>query len=68
MDRYQYPQFGVNALNLTMTIDFQVLFVDRDNLEILLEDINHQKKILKEQGITIDGRHYSVEFLGKNQS
>lgn len=51
-----------------MTIDFQFLFVDRDNLKILLEDINHQKKILKEQGITIDGRHYSVEFLGKNQS
>lgn len=38
-----------------MTIDFQFLFVDRDNLKILLEDINHQKKILKEQGITIDG-------------
>lgn len=51
-----------------MTIDFQFLFVDRDNLKILLEDINHQKKTLKEQGITIDGRHYSVEFLGKNQS
>ena len=51
-----------------MSIDFRLLFVDRDNLKILLEDINHQKKILKEQGITIDGRHYSVEFLGKNQS
>ena len=51
-----------------MTIDFQFLFVERDNLKILLEDINHQKKILKEQGITIDGTHYSVEFLGKNQS
>ncbi|XP_066025915.1 uncharacterized protein [Pocillopora verrucosa] len=30
---------------------------------ILLKDINHQKKILKEQGITVDGRHYTVEFL-----
>ena len=54
MDQYQYPQFGVNALNWKMSIDFRLLFVDRDNLKILLEDINHQKKILKEQGITID--------------
>lgn len=36
---------------------------DRDNLKILFEDINHQKKILKEKGMTVDGRHYTVEFL-----
>ncbi|CAH3163324.1 unnamed protein product, partial [Pocillopora meandrina] len=36
---------------------------DRDNLKIHLEDINHQKKILKEKGMIVDGRHYTVEFL-----
>jgi len=36
---------------------------NRDNLKILLKDVNNQKKVLKEEGIFIDGRHCTVEFL-----
>lgn len=38
----------------------------RENLKILLKDINHQKKLLKENGIVIDGKHYHVQFVGKS--
>lgn len=37
----------------------------RENLKILLEDVNNQKKQLKEEGISVDGKHFSVEFVGK---
>ena len=42
-----------------------VLFTFRENLKILLEDVNAQKKRLKEEGILVDGKHFSVEFVGK---
>ncbi|XP_068738440.1 uncharacterized protein [Montipora capricornis] len=35
---------------------------NRDNLKLLIKDINSQKKILKERGLTVDGRHYSLHF------
>ena len=54
------------AENKHAVIDF-FLFVYRDNLKILLNDVNHQKKILKEEGIIIDGIELNVEFLGKNR-
>ena len=38
----------------------------RENLKILLKDINDQKKLLKENGIVIDGKHYHVQFVGKS--
>ena len=36
----------------------------RENLEILVKDINAQKRILKEEGLTVDGTHYSLRFTG----
>ena len=42
-----------------------VLFTLRENLTILLEDVNDQKKRLKEEGVLVDGKHFSVEFVGK---
>lgn len=32
---------------------------------MLLKDVNQQKKVLKEKGIHVDGKHYGVEFIGK---
>lgn len=32
--------------------------------EILLEDVNNQRKQLKEEGISVDGKHFSPEFVG----
>ena len=40
-------------------------FLWRDNLKILLEDINNQKKILKDNGIDVDDKHYQVQFVGR---
>ena len=40
------------------------LFVDKDNLKMLINDVNHQTKLLKENGIVVDGRHYNVQFPG----
>ncbi|XP_044181665.1 uncharacterized protein LOC122962570 [Acropora millepora] len=33
-----------------------------ENLKLVLKDINRQKKTLKERGLTVDGRHYSIYF------
>jgi len=38
----------------------------RKSLKVLLSDINRQKRKLKEEGITIDGKFYNIEFLGKD--
>ncbi|XP_027044169.1 uncharacterized protein LOC113672090, partial [Pocillopora damicornis] len=35
----------------------------RDNLKILLEDLNNQKKILKDNGIDVDDKLYQVQFV-----
>lgn len=45
-----------------------VLFTIRENLKILLKDVNDQKKRLKQEGISVDGKHFSVEFVGKSHS
>ena len=42
------------------------LLVCRENLKILLAEVNQQKKALKEKGICVDGKHHSVEFVGKS--
>ncbi|CAH3155522.1 unnamed protein product, partial [Pocillopora meandrina] len=34
-----------------------------DNLKILLEDLNNQKKILKDNGIDVDDKLYQVQFV-----
>lgn len=39
-------------------------FLCRDNLKILLEDLNSQKRILKDNGIDVDNKHYQVQFVG----
>ena len=36
----------------------------RENIKLLIKDINSQKKIFKERGLTVDGRHYSLHFTG----
>ena len=36
----------------------------RENLKVLLNDVNEQKKVLKETGIFVDGKHHNVEFVG----
>ena len=36
-----------------------------DNLKILLEDLNNQKKILKDNGIDVDNKLYQVQFVGR---
>jgi hypothetical protein len=37
----------------------------RNHLKKLLQDLNLQKRILKKNGITVDGKHWQVEFKGK---
>ena len=44
---------------------FVSLIILRENLKVLLKDVNQQKKVLKEEGIHVDGKHYDVEFIGK---
>ena len=39
-------------------------FLCRDNLKILLKDLNNQK-ILKDNGIVVDDKHYQIEFVGR---
>ena len=51
--------FG-NDRGISIIIDY---FSWRENLKILLKDINHQKKLLKVYGIVIDGKHYHVQFV-----
>lgn len=36
---------------------------NRENLKVLLKDVNQQKKALKEKGIHVDGKHHDVEFI-----
>lgn len=36
---------------------------NRENLKILLKDLNEQKRIIKEQGIIVDGIKYNVDFV-----
>ena len=40
-------------------------FSCRENLKILLKDVNEQKKCIKENGIIVDGTHHGVQFVGK---
>jgi len=40
-------------------------FLCRDNLKILREDLNNQKKILKDNRIVGDDKHYQVQFVGR---
>ena len=39
-------------------------FLTRENLKLLVQNINRQKMMLKEGGITVDGKHYDVQFTG----
>ena len=36
----------------------------RDDLKKLLRNLNKQKEKLKKMGITVDGKHYRVQFKG----
>lgn len=40
-------------------------FSCRENLKILLKDVNEQKKCIKENGIIVDRTHHGVQFVGK---
>ena len=40
-------------------------FLWRENPKLLLEDLNNQKKILKDNGIDLDDKHYQVQFVGR---
>ena len=42
-----------------------LFFFCRENLKILLKDVNEQKRCLKENGIVVDGTHHEVQFVGK---
>ena len=44
---------------------FVPLLIHRENLKVLLKDVNQQKKALKEKGIHVVGKHHDVEFIGK---
>ncbi|XP_031560729.1 uncharacterized protein LOC116296785, partial [Actinia tenebrosa] len=35
---------------------------DRNDLKELLQDLNHQKRALKKDGLHVDGKHWQVEF------
>ena len=50
---------------LLCLLEYYIFFFCRDNLKILLEDLNNQKKILKENGIAVDDKHYQVQFVGR---
>lgn len=36
----------------------------RENLKKLIVNVNKQKDVLKKNGITVDGMHYTVKFKG----
>ena len=75
--RPTYRPYNISVSNTThYSLDYKfvkeiLFFIDikflRENLKILLRDVNDQKKVLKEEGITVDGTHYGVEFVGKIQ-
>ena len=37
---------------------------NRSELKKLIVHLNEEKKILKEEGVTVDGIHYKVKFIG----
>lgn len=39
-------------------------FLIRSELKKMVIRLNEEKKILKEEGITVDGIHYDVSFTG----
>lgn len=49
----------------TADVMFVSLIIHREHLKVLVKDVNQQKKVLKEKGIHVDGKHYDVEFIGK---
>ena len=38
----------------------------RENIEVLIKDLNQQKSCIKKNGIVVDGRHFKVKFTGNN--
>ena len=36
----------------------------RENIEVLIKDLNQQKSCIKKNGIVVDGRHFKVKFTG----
>lgn len=44
---------------------FCSFFSCRENLKIILKDVNEQKKLIKQNGIFVDGTQHCVEFVGK---
>ena len=51
-----------NNFSLPVTL---LLIIIRENLKMLIVNVNKQKDALKKNGITVDGVHYAVRFKGK---
>lgn len=71
---YALSLYHILIFSLDMLVPFEIVkitqfcsvfFSCRENLKILLKDINEQKKCIKENGITVDGTHHGVQFVGK---
>ena len=53
------------VISVIVFVEYILFFFCRDNLKILLKDLNNQKKILKDNGIVVDDKHYQIEFVGR---
>ena len=51
-----------NNFSLPVTLLFIII---RENLKMLIVNVNKQKDALKKNGITVDGVHCAVRFNGK---
>lgn len=46
-----------------MSFFFNLLL--RSEVKKLIVQLNEEKKVLKKLGLTVDGKHYTVEFKGE---
>ena len=45
-----------------------MLLSHRNDLKMLLANINEQKDLLKKKGLTVDGKHFKVSFKSKTHN